>query len=347
MAGSLAGVIEHTFMFPVDTLKTHVQCDRCGKFARPGFSFVGYGADGCVHALKTLVKAEGVARLWRGVSTMFIGCVPAHAAYFSIYELVKERTGANGAGHHPMGAAVSGMLATFAHDSIMTPMDTVKQRLQLGYYRDIPHGIRHMARAEGIGSFFVSLPTTLTMNLPFGAVMVTSNESLKVLLAGPNGEQSVGTYLVAGSGAGAIAAIATTPLDMIKTRLQTQQLVSVTAGGGNVPHMTKASTPAGGAGVAAGAGASTTSMQHGFLGQQTRRVMTASASAAPSVAAAAAELTPARLTGAIDAARHIYREAGLFGFMRGTVPRLLVSMPSVAISWTTYEIAKGYLRDRV
>ena len=36
LAGSVAGIAEHTFMFPVDTLKTHVQCDRCGKMAKPG-----------------------------------------------------------------------------------------------------------------------------------------------------------------------------------------------------------------------------------------------------------------------------------------------------------------------
>jgi len=41
-----------------------------------------------VHALKTLVRAEGLFRLWRGVPTMFVGCVPAHAAYFSIFEEV-------------------------------------------------------------------------------------------------------------------------------------------------------------------------------------------------------------------------------------------------------------------
>ena len=29
VAGSCAGVIEHTCMFPVDTLKTHVQCADC------------------------------------------------------------------------------------------------------------------------------------------------------------------------------------------------------------------------------------------------------------------------------------------------------------------------------
>lgn len=288
-------------------------------------------------------------RLWRGVGTMFAACVPAHAAYFSIYEFAKDKTGANLPGHTPAAAALSGVLATLAHDSIMTPMDTVKQRLQLGYYRNISHCIRHMAYTEGAGSFFVSLPTTLTMNLPFGAVMVTSNESLKVLLAGPNGEQSVLTYLLAGSGAGAFAAIATTPLDMIKTRLQTQQLPSVAVSGGSVPQFARGPATSTTGFAAAGA---TNAL--GFLGRQTRKVMTgaaayenaAGAAAAATSTTATASLSP-RLNGAVDAARHIYREAGAFGFVRGMVPRLLVSTPSVAISWTTYEVAKGYLRERI
>src|SRR5690554_3896369 len=31
IAGSIAGLAEHTCMFPVDTLKTHIQCERCGS----------------------------------------------------------------------------------------------------------------------------------------------------------------------------------------------------------------------------------------------------------------------------------------------------------------------------
>lgn len=31
IAGSVAGLAEHTCMFPVDTLKTHIQCERCGS----------------------------------------------------------------------------------------------------------------------------------------------------------------------------------------------------------------------------------------------------------------------------------------------------------------------------
>ena len=66
IAGSMAGLVEHVFMFPIDTLKTHVQCERCGS----------------VSPLQTwrcaagIVGREGIFRLWRGVSAMFVGCIP-------------------------------------------------------------------------------------------------------------------------------------------------------------------------------------------------------------------------------------------------------------------------------
>jgi hypothetical protein len=40
---------------------------------------------------KELVAKEGTMRLWRGVSTMFSACIPAHAAYFSILEAMKAQ----------------------------------------------------------------------------------------------------------------------------------------------------------------------------------------------------------------------------------------------------------------
>ena len=34
--------------------------------------------------------AGGFKRLWRGVQAMFLGCIPAHALYFSSYEIIKS-----------------------------------------------------------------------------------------------------------------------------------------------------------------------------------------------------------------------------------------------------------------
>ena len=61
----------------------------------------------------------------------------------------------------------------------------LKQRLQLGYYRDAIEAAQWMA-AGGGSSFFRSLPTTLAMNVPYCSLMMMSNESLKKWLA-PSG----------------------------------------------------------------------------------------------------------------------------------------------------------------
>jgi solute carrier family 25 iron transporter 28/37 len=41
--------------------------------------------------------------------------------------------------------------------------------------------------------------------------------------------------------------------------------------------------------------------------------------------------------------RAVVTEEGALSLLRGAVPRILVHAPSVAISWTAYEFAKGLL----
>jgi solute carrier family 25 iron transporter 28/37 len=53
------------------------------------------------------------------------------------------------------------MLATCAHDAIMTPLDLLKQRIQLGNYQGLTHAMKTVVRNEGFGALFVALPTTL------------------------------------------------------------------------------------------------------------------------------------------------------------------------------------------
>jgi len=92
----------------------------------------------------------------------------------------------NEPGYHPAGAAIAGALATISHDSIITPMDVIKQRLQLGYYKGMLHCASSIYRTEGFRAFYLSFPITLFMNIPYGCVMVATNESLKRFLS-PSG----------------------------------------------------------------------------------------------------------------------------------------------------------------
>ena len=74
---------------------------------------------------------------------------------------------------------------------------------------------------EGLGAFYISYPTTLTMTVPFTAVQFTTYEQLKALL-NPSGVYSPVSHIIAGGLAGGVAGAVTTPLDVAKTLLQTR-----------------------------------------------------------------------------------------------------------------------------
>ena len=82
---------------------------------------------------------------------------------------------------------------------------------------------RSVFRAEGLSAFYVSYPTTLCMTVPFTATQFMAYESLSKVM-NPQKEYDPISHCMAGGLAGAFAAGITTPLDVIKTLLQTRGL---------------------------------------------------------------------------------------------------------------------------
>lgn len=323
VAGSLAGVGEHVLVYPIDTVKTHIQCATCPRKSPPIHTASSkpfqntttskpqgggmwttmrhiVNQPAVLHsattegtaAASTSIIPNNIFRLWRGIPTILVGCVPAHALYFSSYEAVKYYGKRSDGTTSPGWGALAGAAAVLGHDIIMTPLDTIKQRLQLGHYSGMRQAISEMYINEnGLQAFYRSFPVTLVTNIPYGMVMVGSNEYIKNQLRPLDHFEeapSLTTCLVASSVSGMIAAAVTTPLDRIKTVLQTQQL-------------TMACT----------------------LGECPRIV--------------GENLS---LRQAIDM---IIKQEGGAGFFKGLVPRVASHTPAVAISWTTYETAKKWL----
>lgn len=307
------------------TVQTHLQAGK----GLADSSFVSF------------VRREGMVRLWRGAPAVLLGCIPSHAAYFSAYELGKETLGVNAPGHHPLAAAATGALATMLHDGILTPMDVMKQRLQLGYYNGLRHCIQQVAAQEGIAAFWRSYPTTLLMNMPYAACVVAANESFKKLWLPITGADSVVTYLLSGAGAGAIAAALTCPLDVIKTRLQTASLLSAVGDRGKGSGGGSGGISTGAASGSSSSGSSGSSTSGGRDARLPKGLF-------PAVNAQVAMLytsPPGRhqRLGAVDIARALWAEEGVKGFFRGARARMAVHTPSQAISWAAYETAKAAL----
>ncbi|KAJ1613346.1 putative mitochondrial carrier protein [Cryptosporidium canis] len=230
VAGSIAGVMEHSCFFPLDTIKTCLQSGRIDGLK---------GGRGMI----AFVRNNGIGSLFRGFPAVVFGNVPAHASMFTTYEFskrlmsritnrIESSSQDNPAKLHStnmsilnsvISPAVCGGLSTISHDVIATPLDVVKQRLQVGSYKGMSDCIINILKKEGICSFYRSLPITLFMNIPQTGLFVLLNENIKSFIGEKKDSlrQNTFNFVIAGI-SGGIAGFITNPLDVIKTKLQTQ-----------------------------------------------------------------------------------------------------------------------------
>uniref|UniRef100_A0A4W5M866 Solute carrier family 25 member 28 n=1 Tax=Hucho hucho TaxID=62062 RepID=A0A4W5M866_9TELE len=226
VAGAVAGIMEHCLMFPIDCVKTRMQSLQPEPAAR---------YRNVMDALRRIITTEGVWRPMRGLNATAVGAGPAHALYFACYEKLKKSLGDiihPGANSH-LANGTAGCVATLLHDAAMNPSEVVKQRLQMynSPYGGVMDCVRAVWQREGAAAFYRSYTTQLTMNVPFQVLHFMTYESLQELL-NPHRQYNPSSHMVSGALAGAIAAAATTPLDVCKTLLNTQEsLVGLPAAG--------------------------------------------------------------------------------------------------------------------
>jgi solute carrier family 25 iron transporter 28/37 len=228
-AGALAGIAEHTIMYPFDHIKTKMQIIDKQSFRT---------------SMRSIVKETGLFQLWRGVNSVLIGAGPAHALYFATYEHSKYLFNYN-SNQSLMAVGVSGAIATMVSEFFMNPFDVIKQRMQLGNniphtcaghtpiknvvakplpYKSVFHCFTSVIKNEGLSSLYVSYPTTIVLAIPFQSIQFVVYEfsrkkiKEKQILESNNVMQ----HIVSGGIAGGVASFLTTPIDVVKTLLQTR-----------------------------------------------------------------------------------------------------------------------------
>ena len=159
--------------------------------------------------------------------------------------------------------------------------------------------------------FMALIALQLLMNVPYTAIHFASYESCKKYFSevhhGAEDKETLGVQLGAGGIAGGLAAAATTPLDVVKTRLQLEGVTSATRYG-TVAVVCKSFT-----------------------------LFSLVAFCMPRI------LTYHPCTMQRPILRQIWQEEGASALIRGWQPRVLFHIPSAAICWGIYESFKSWL----
>ncbi|KAF2966331.1 hypothetical protein GQX73_g7206 [Xylaria multiplex] len=240
LAGAAAAFTVDMMIYPLDTLKTRQQSqDFLKTFANP--------------STKTSLPSRELFRgLYQGIGIVVIATLPAAGTFFTVYEASKSFLGRHASGlglPQPFVHSGASAIAECASCLILTPAEVIKQNAQILQQRISGDGghrfpsrkstslqaLRQLGGTNAGRRLLSGYTALVARNLPFTAIQFPIFEFVRARMWGrrPAGSDGSGlgtrdrrnlfeTGVVTGTSAGlagSFAALITTPMDVVKTRL--------------------------------------------------------------------------------------------------------------------------------
>jgi len=314
--GGIAGIVGVSIVYPIDLVKTRLQ----NQNTTSGEKLYKNMLD----CFKKTYKAEGYLGMYRGSAVNILLVTPEKAIKLTANDGFRHMLlDKNGKLTLPKEMTAGG-LAGFCQTVVTTPMELLKIQLQLGAKKSVGQRASafilasQLVSTQGVSGLYRGGLSTILRDVSFSIMYFPLFAHLKSLGSHNQGTDDVTCHapfywsFISGCSAGAFAAAAVNPVDVVKTRLQAQSQA------GQEGPVTKSSGPA------------------TILGNTTKSSMALSVKASsrnihqPNVASNLA------YKGIGDAFTRIYTEEGWRAFFKGATCRVLVIAPLFGIAQTVY-----------
>uniref|UniRef100_A0A804MKX5 EF-hand domain-containing protein n=1 Tax=Zea mays TaxID=4577 RepID=A0A804MKX5_MAIZE len=206
LAGGLASALSTSLLHPIDSMKTRVQAST--------LSFP---------ELISKLPQIGLRGLYRGSIPAILGQFSSHGLRTGIFEASKLVL-INVAPTLPeiQVQSIASFCSTVLGTAVRIPCEVLKQRLQAGIFDNVGEAIVGTMRRDGPKGFFRGTGATLCREVPFYvAGMCLYAEAKKAAQHVLRRDLEAWEVVAVGALSGGLAAIVTTPFDVMKTRMMT------------------------------------------------------------------------------------------------------------------------------
>ncbi|MCO5597001.1 hypothetical protein L7F22_051073 [Adiantum nelumboides] len=231
IAGGFAGALSRTATAPLDRLKVLLQVQTDSLKGKPRI----------VPCILQIYKEAGILGFFRGNGLNVLKVAPESALKFYTYEMIKDfLVQADGLDSKEeigtMGRLFAGGIAGAIAQTAIYPMDLVKTRLQTyacidGKAPPLIKLSKDIWQQEGPRAFYRGLLPSLLGMIPYAGIDLAAYETLKNMSRQwlpEKHEPGPLVQLCCGMVSGALGATCVYPLQLVRTRLQAQQMNSAT-----------------------------------------------------------------------------------------------------------------------
>jgi len=201
LSGSLSATCSTILFQPFDLIKTRIQNDP-NKLS-----------------VIQVVRHDNLRSLWRGTTPSLVRTVPGIGLYFMSIDFL------NGLLARPpsaVEAAFIGVTARGLAGVVLHPMTVVKTRFESGQfkYSSLSRALSDMYYKEGVRGLFKGFTPTVLRDAPYSGLYYMFFSQLK---------RDDRPVFVCGLSAGLLASLVTQPFDVLKTKMQLQNLNNIYA----------------------------------------------------------------------------------------------------------------------
>jgi solute carrier family 25 oxoglutarate transporter 11 len=184
-----------------------------------------------------IVQSEGISALFSGVSATVLRQTLYSTTRMGLYDVLKQNWTDPEIGKMPVTKKiVAGLIAGGIGAAVGNPADVAMVRMQADgrlpvsqrrNYNSVFDAIRRMSKNEGIGSLWRGSALTVNRAMIVTASQLASYDQFKeMILEKGLMKDGFGTHVAASFAAGFVAAVASNPIDVIKTRVMSMKVES-------------------------------------------------------------------------------------------------------------------------